>query len=153
MKNAYCAIDLGATSGRIVISSDGLELEEIYRFPNSIYEQEGRYFWDTDRLMSEIMTGLRRLTSREDIHVCSIGVDTWGVDAQVEIGWLMSAASPGYHTTRAVIPEWRMTLYADVGLWNTQAIKIPNNYSVGLRFSVWLNIPRSYPCRCVIDNL
>lgn len=78
---------------------------------------------------------------------------TWGVDAQVEIGWLMSAASPGYHTTRAVIPEWRMALYADVGLWNTQAIKIPNNYSVGLRFSVWLNIPRSYPCRCVIDNL
>lgn len=80
MKNAYCAIDLGATSGRIVISSDGLELEEIYRFPNSIYEQEGRYFWDTDRLMSEIITGLRLLTSREDIHVCSIGVDTWGVD-------------------------------------------------------------------------
>lgn len=99
MKNAYCAIDLGATSGRIVLSSDGLELEEIYRFPNSIYEQEGRYFWDTDRLMSEIMTGLRLLTSRDDIHVCSIGVDTWGVD----VVFLIGAGAPASAQARVVM--------------------------------------------------
>jgi len=80
MKNVYCAIDLGATSGRIIISNDGIELEEIHRFSNQIYEQDGMYFWNTDDLLQEIITGLRLLATRQDLHVCSIGVDTWGVD-------------------------------------------------------------------------
>ena len=80
MKNVYCAIDLGATSGRIIISNDGIELEEIHRFSNQIYEQDGKYFWNTDNLVQEIIAGLRLLATRQDLHVCSIGVDTWGVD-------------------------------------------------------------------------
>ncbi len=80
MKNVYCAIDLGATSGRIIISADGTDLETVHRFPNQVYEQDGKWFWDTDYLFGEITKGLHLLTSRDDIRVKSIGIDTWGVD-------------------------------------------------------------------------
>jgi len=80
VKEVYCAVDLGATSGRIIISSNGESLEEIRRFPNQVYESGGRWFWDTDRLFDEIQAGLRLLAKRNDVHVRSIGVDTWGVD-------------------------------------------------------------------------
>lgn len=80
MKNAYCAIDLGATSGRVIISADGAAMEEIHRFPNQVYERNGQFFWDTDFLLNEVRHGLRLLAARKDLHLCSIGVDAWGVD-------------------------------------------------------------------------
>ena len=80
MKNAYCAIDLGATSGRVILSADGVTIEEIHRFPNQVYEKNGQFFWDTDHLLHEIRQGLGLLAARKDLHICSIGVDTWGVD-------------------------------------------------------------------------
>lgn len=80
-KGYFCAIDLGATSGRIIIvPDDGGDMEEVRRFPNTIIEKEGRYFWDIDFLVNEIKTGLRELSQRTDIQILSIGVDTWGVD-------------------------------------------------------------------------
>lgn len=80
-KEYYCAIDLGATSGRIIISSknDG-GIEEVRRFPNVIQEKEGKYFWDLNFLVGEITEGLRSLAQRKDIRILSVGVDTWGVD-------------------------------------------------------------------------
>lgn len=90
MKEVYCAIDLGATSGRIIVadvaccnersSMNDDCLEEIYRFPNGMYERDGMFFWDTDALWKEIQMGLRLLAGRNDLHVRSIGVDTWGCD-------------------------------------------------------------------------
>ncbi len=79
MKEVYCAIDLGATSGRVIVS-DGRELQEVYRFPNGIYERDGMFFWDTDALWQEIQQGLRILAGRDDLKVKSIGVDSWGCD-------------------------------------------------------------------------
>ena len=93
MKEVYCAIDLGATSGRIIVvpadslvhadnpmTDKNVSMEEIYRFPNQIYERDGKYFWDTDRLLQHITEGLHRLAARRDVRVKSIGVDSWGVD-------------------------------------------------------------------------
>lgn len=80
MENTYCAIDLGATSGRIIISSDGRTLEDVHRFSNQVYERDRMCFWDIDKLMKEIQKGLRLLANRKDLHVSGIGVDTWGVD-------------------------------------------------------------------------
>lgn len=82
-KDFYCAIDLGATSGRIVISpanGDTNELELIRRFPHGIQERNGMYFWDMEFLIQEITEGLRTLATRTDVNILSIGVDTWGVD-------------------------------------------------------------------------
>ena len=92
MKKVYCAIDLGATSGRVIVAEKPLvnagdviariqdSMQVIYRFPNSIYEQDGMFFWDTDALWQEIQKGLRLLAERKDLHVLSIGVDSWGCD-------------------------------------------------------------------------
>lgn len=80
MRNVYCAIDIGATSGRIIISEDGGNLEETYRFPNAIEEHQGRFFWNTPALYGHICKGLKELAARDDIRVLSIGIDTWGVD-------------------------------------------------------------------------
>lgn len=82
-KNYFCAIDLGATSGRVVISpanDNNNEMELIRRFPHGIHERDGMYFWDMDFLINEITEGLRTLAARTDVHILSIGVDTWGVD-------------------------------------------------------------------------
>ncbi len=83
MKDYVLAIDLGATSGRMILS--GLEngvltTEEVRRFPNAIHEKDGKFYWSIETLFGEIVAGLNELTKRTDAHICSIGVDTWGVD-------------------------------------------------------------------------
>lgn len=74
------AIDLGATSGRVIYASyDGrkVRMETVHRFKTPLVEEDGKFFWDIDVLRKEIAEGLGRLKGRE---VDSIGVDTWGVD-------------------------------------------------------------------------
>lgn len=83
MKECFIAIDLGATSGRTILGSftpDGLELEEINRFPNHIIETTGHCYWDIYELYRRILEGLKLLAQRSDVEIASIGIDTWGVD-------------------------------------------------------------------------
>lgn len=78
----YIAIDLGATSGRVILGSlhDGeLSLEELLRFPNNIVRHNGRCYWNIWNLYDEILKGLRIAAAR-NIQITSIGIDTWGVD-------------------------------------------------------------------------
>ena len=76
------AIDLGATSGRVVLgkyTGESIEMTELHRFPNRIIKVGGRSYWDLWALWDEILTGLGKAAgSGEKIE--SIGVDTWGVD-------------------------------------------------------------------------
>lgn len=79
---ASIAIDLGATSGRIVLgkyTGDGIQMTEIHRFPNRITEVSGRFYWDLWALWEEILTGLKKAASSGE-KIESVGVDTWGVD-------------------------------------------------------------------------
>ena len=49
MKSCVIAIDLGATSGRIILSylqNDSLEMKEIARFQNNIANRNNKFFWD-----------------------------------------------------------------------------------------------------------
>lgn len=86
MKNYVCAIDLGATSGRIIvgrIDENGvLDTKEMRRFPNSIFEKDndGKFYWDMTSLAGEIISGLKDIAANKEIHIDAIGVDTWGVD-------------------------------------------------------------------------
>jgi rhamnulokinase len=86
MKNYVCAIDFGATSGRMIISRINeqgmLETEEVRRFANAIQEKDhdGKFYWDMTALTGEVKAGLQDLAARRDIHIDSIGCDTWGVD-------------------------------------------------------------------------
>lgn len=82
MKPYFFAIDLGATSGRTILghfSDNGLELEEINRFPNRLIEVGNHFFWDIYALYQHVIDGLKAVASR-DIELTSIGIDTWGVD-------------------------------------------------------------------------
>ena len=82
----YLAVDMGASSGRHILAhmEDGkIVLEEIHRFWNGNDKVqiggETHRIWDTDRLMQEILTGMKKCAQAGKIPV-SMGVDTWGVD-------------------------------------------------------------------------
>ena len=80
------AVDLGATSGRVVIGRfDGGEarLEVVERFPNNpVHYWEGTgeaLHWDLLGQYRSVLAGLRRAV-REESGLLSIGIDSWGVD-------------------------------------------------------------------------
>lgn len=76
------AIDLGATSGRVIAASvdeDGIHHETIHRFPNGPIDRDGELFWDFDALYDYICEGLAEVP-RRGFSPRSIGVDSWAVD-------------------------------------------------------------------------
>ncbi len=75
----YCAVDLGAESGRVVegrFDGSTLSLDVAHRFLNLPARTNGAFHWDILRLWNDICDGL----SRVEGEVAGIGVDTWGVD-------------------------------------------------------------------------
>lgn len=82
MKQTFLAFDIGATSGRAVLGileSGKFEMQEIHRFPNSILELHGKYYWNVYQLYNALKESLA-FCARQQIVVGSIGIDTWGVD-------------------------------------------------------------------------
>ena len=78
----YLSIDIGASSGRHILSSvqnDKLILEEVYRFENGMTEKDGHLVWDYKKLFSDILQGMKECKKAGKIPV-SVGIDTWGVD-------------------------------------------------------------------------
>jgi sugar (pentulose or hexulose) kinase len=81
--HCYLAIDLGATSGRVIAGiHDGkrLSLEEAHRFGNGAVEVDGTFRWDIEKLFGEVKTGIAKACAKYGDAVVSVGVDTWGVD-------------------------------------------------------------------------
>ncbi len=78
----YLAVDLGASSGRHIVGyeKDGeIVLDEVYRFPNGMKEQDGHLVWDTDEIFSHVKNGIKcALKKYKTIE--SMSIDTWGVD-------------------------------------------------------------------------
>lgn len=77
------AIDLGATSGRVMlgeIEQGELTLEELHRFANTPVQLPTGLYWDTLRLFHEIRRGLAIAGRERKLKIDAIGVDTWGVD-------------------------------------------------------------------------
>lgn len=85
-KNYYIAVDLGATSGRVILASfDGekVETEEIHRFKHPMLPIGGHIFWNLPGLYNEVLTGLRNASVKLGeigAEARSIGFDTWGCD-------------------------------------------------------------------------
>ncbi|MDE7417713.1 MAG: rhamnulokinase [Lachnospiraceae bacterium] len=82
MEKYYLAIDIGASSGRHILShmeNGKIVLEEIYRFPNGMEEHQGQKIWNVDALFGEIKTGMMKCKELGKIPV-SVGIDTWAVD-------------------------------------------------------------------------
>lgn len=75
------AVDLGATSGRVVaVDFDGerLALTEVRRFAHAPAHIDGALRWDMPRLFAEVDAGLAGLAAER--RPLSVGVDSWGVD-------------------------------------------------------------------------
>ncbi|MFE6735384.1 rhamnulokinase family protein [Microbacterium sp. NPDC057650] len=79
---AFAAVDLGATSGRVMIGRVGpgtLDLEQVARFPNGPVQREDGLHWDFGALLEHILDGIAEAVRREPA-VESIGIDSWAVD-------------------------------------------------------------------------
>ncbi len=83
---AVAAVDLGATSGRVMharVGANTLELTEAARFPNSPVrvQEEGReaLHWDLTGLYAHVVEGLGTV-ARSEPGLRSVGVDAWAVD-------------------------------------------------------------------------
>ncbi|MFC7788359.1 rhamnulokinase [Microbacterium sp. MAHUQ-60] len=79
---AFAAVDLGATSGRVMIGrvDEGrIDLELVSRFPNGPVEHEDGLHWDFDALFDSVVAGLAEAVRREPA-IESIGIDSWAVD-------------------------------------------------------------------------
>ncbi|MET9803576.1 rhamnulokinase family protein [Streptomyces sp. NPDC006368] len=79
--SAFAAVDLGATSGRVIVGrvgQDNLDLTEVHRFPNTPVRLPDGLRWDVLALFQGVLDGLRE--AARSGGVASIGVDTWAVD-------------------------------------------------------------------------
>ena len=84
MKIVNClAFDLGASSGRAILGTideqNQLQIKEVHRFKNYPFEENGHWYWDFEKLLTEIKTGIKKaceVTGKID----SMSIDTWGVD-------------------------------------------------------------------------
>ena len=82
MDKYHAAVDIGASSGRLIlgeVNNGIINLEEIHRFENGLKEENGHLCWDTQYLFGEILTGLKKCKAIGKTPA-TIGVDTWGVD-------------------------------------------------------------------------
>ncbi|WP_430792568.1 rhamnulokinase [Bacillus subtilis] len=78
----YTAIDIGASSGRIMVGelNEGkLDIQEIHRFANGFSQRDGHCLWDIDHLLKQILQGLQKVKTLGYEH-CTVGIDTWAVD-------------------------------------------------------------------------
>ena len=120
------AIDLGASSGRVVLGRIGprtLELTEVHRFPNEPVRLPDGLHWDALGLFREILEGLRA-AGRVDPEIRSVAIDTWGCDYGLvdRDGRLLGnpyhyrdeRSLPGMEAVHGAIPPER--LYARIGV-------------------------------------
>lgn len=76
------AVDLGATSGRVMVGHVGpgaLALESVARFPNGPVSTPGGWRWGFSTLLENVEDGLAAAV-RAHPDVASVGIDAWAVD-------------------------------------------------------------------------
>ena len=77
------AVDLGASSGRVMVARVGpdlLELEEVHRFPNVPVQVNGTLYIDVLALYRGVLEGLRAAGRHAGGRLDGIGIDSWAVD-------------------------------------------------------------------------
>ncbi|MGO1307686.1 MAG: rhamnulokinase, partial [Microbacterium gubbeenense] len=80
--NSVAAIDLGATSGRVIVgrfTGGSIEMETVGRFANDPIMTPGGLQWDLMALYRGVTEGLRE-AFRVAPDISSIGIDSWAVD-------------------------------------------------------------------------
>ncbi|ADB29388.1 carbohydrate kinase FGGY [Kribbella flavida DSM 17836] len=81
MSLRLAAVDLGASSGRVMVGRvgpDTLELSEVHRFSNGPVRVQGTLHWDILRLYQETLAGLGEAARTGPLD--GLGIDSWAVD-------------------------------------------------------------------------
>ena len=82
MVRAVAAVDLGATSGRVMLGYVGhneLRLTPVARFPNGPVTTNGELHWNVTELYQHVLSGIAA-AAREEPDLASVAVDSWAVD-------------------------------------------------------------------------
>jgi len=88
MPTAHIAIDLGASSGRVIVgkldaTGGELSLDEVHRFEHLPCPTPSGPIWDLTGIWLNILQGIRsavEVCQQQRTEIKSVGVDTWGVD-------------------------------------------------------------------------
>ncbi len=105
------AIDLGASSGRVIvgrIGPDTIELDEVHRFLNGPVERADGLHWDIEAIVGEILTGLAAAGRANDGDLAGIAVDSWAIDYGLIDRSGASLGEPFHHRDArgpAAVPE------------------------------------------------
>jgi rhamnulokinase len=81
--SSYVTVDLGATSGRVVVGRlerGRLDVAEVHRFRNEPSGTGRERHWNVEELFAQTRIGLRRAAARLDGAANSMSVTAWGVD-------------------------------------------------------------------------
>jgi rhamnulokinase len=106
---ALAAVDLGASSGRVVVGRvgpDRLEMQEVHRFRNGPVQLPDGLYWDVLGLYTDILTGLRT-AARQD-RLAGLAIDSWAVDYGLLDGRGVLQGNPRHYRdprTEAVIDD------------------------------------------------
>ena len=100
------AIDLGATSGRVMladVSAGSFEIRQVTRFANEpVYLWNGKrsvMHWDIARLFLDICNGLAE-TGRQAPDLVGVGIDSWAVDYGLLRNGALAGLPHHYRDTR-----------------------------------------------------
>ncbi len=138
--SAFVAVDLGASSGRVLLGNfDGerFSVQELHRFSNTPVTVQGSLYWNVLALWQDICQGLSQVKA-SSTPVLSIGVDTWGVDFALldKAGRLL--ANPRHYRdprTRGIIDRLgkqmpHADIYARTGIQFLELNTLPQLYSM-----------------------
>lgn len=101
MPESVAAVDLGATSGRVMlghVTSASVSLETISRFPNGPVDTVDGIHWNILQLYQCVVDGLARAASRATPR--GVAVDSWAVDYALLRGGRMLGAPYHYRDAR-----------------------------------------------------
>jgi len=118
MSRRYAAVDLGASSGRVLVgtvSDTNVEVAQVHRFANEPVRLPSGLHWDLLGLYRQIRKGLA-----EAGPVASAGIDSWAVDYGLidEDGSLLGLPFHYRDDRTATLPEWP----DPAGLWRATGI-------------------------------
>ncbi|MDO5067738.1 MAG: FGGY-family carbohydrate kinase [Propionibacteriaceae bacterium] len=122
---AVIAVDLGATSGRVILVrfDEGIELTEVHRFDTAPEQDPDGLRLDIARLLDEIQEGIAWAVAMAPDGVRAVGIDSWAVDYGLVAGGRLVDAPFHYRDARGEAGRARLhqlidpaELYARTGI-------------------------------------
>ncbi len=96
------AVDLGATSGRVMLGQVGpgtLTVEAVHRFPNEAVRTADGLHWNILELYRQVLIGLGKAVERQP-GIASVGIDSWAVDYGLVRGARLTSTPYHYRDER-----------------------------------------------------